>query len=554
MPGPTSTIGASVEHLDLATVIKVSQAVSGEIVLEKLIDTLMCTAIEHAGAERGLLILPRGVEQRIEAEATTSGDTIIVRLREASIAEAAVPESIIHYVVRTRKSVILDDASAQHPFSADTYIRQQHARSILCLPLINQAKLIGLLYLENDLAPHVFTPTRIAVLKLLASQAAISLENTRLYRDLTEREAKIRRLVDANIIGIFIWNLQGGIIEANEAFLHMVQYSREDLISGRVRWTDLTSAEWRDRNERAMAEAKATGTVQPYENEYFRKDGSRVPVLVGAAIFEGSGNEGVAFVLDLSEQKRAEDALHQAKAELARVSRITTMEQLAASIAHEINQPLGAVVTSGNACLNWLSTSPPNLRKAREAVERIVRDGNRASDVLKRVRALLKKAPLTKVPLNVNEVIQEVLALVEGELRKRSVEVSAELDSNLPSVMADFVQLQQVLLNLVMNAIESMTAITDRPRVLQIQSRLHDLAGRSAVLVAVRDSGVGLSADGMARVFEAFYSSKPDGMGMDLWICRSIIEAHGGQLTAQPNDGVGATFQFVLPASAEDSA
>ena len=554
VPGPTSTIGASVEHLDLATVIKVSQAVSGEILLEKLIDTLMRTAIEHAGAERGLLILPRGVEQRIEAEATTSGDTIIVRLREASMAEAAVPESIIHYVVRTQESVILDDASAQHPFSADTYIRQQHARSILCLPLINQAKLIGLLYLENNLAPHVFTPTRIAVLKLLASQAAISLENTRLYRDLTEREAKIRRLVDANIMGIFIWNLQGGIIEANEAFLHMVQYSREDLISGRVRWTDLTSAEWRDRNERAMAEAKATGTVQPYENEYFRKDGSRVPVLVGAAIFEGSGNEGVAFVLDLSEQKRAEDALHQAQAELARVSRMTTMEQLAASIAHEVNQPLGAVVTSGNACLNWLSTSPPNLRKAREAVERIVRDGNRASDVLKRVRALLKKAPLIKSSLNVNEVIQEVLALVGGELRKRSVEVSAELDFNLPSVMADFVQLQQVLLNLVMNAIESMTPITDRPRVLQIQSRLRDLAGRSAVLVAVRDSGVGLSADGMARVFEAFYSTKPEGMGMGLWICRSIIEAHGGQLTAQPNDGVGATFQFVLPASAEDSA
>ena len=159
IPGPTSTIGTPVEHLDLATVIKVSQAVSSEIVLEKLIDTLMRTAIEHAGAERGLLILPRGLEQRIEAEATTSGDTIIVRLREASMAEAAVPESIVHYVVRTRESVILDDASAEHPFSADPYIRQQHARSILCLPLINQAKLIGVLYLENNLAPHVFTPS-----------------------------------------------------------------------------------------------------------------------------------------------------------------------------------------------------------------------------------------------------------------------------------------------------------------------------------------------------------------------------------------------------------
>ena len=270
-------------------------------------------------------------------------------------------------------------------------------------------------------------------------------------------------------------------------------------------------------------------------------------------IFEGSGNEGVAFVLDLSEQKRAKDALHQAQDELARVSRMTIVEQLAASIAHEVNQPLAAVVTSGNACLNWLSTSPPNLRKARDAVERIVRDGNRAGDVLKRVRALLKKAPLIKAPLKLNEVIQEVLAIVEGELRKRSVRVLAELDSSLPSVMADFVQLQQVFLNLVMNAIESMTAITDRPRVLQIQSRRHDLAGQSAVLVAVRDSGVGLSADGMARIFEAFYSTKPESMGMGLWICRSIIETHGGQLTAQPNDGVGATFQFVLPASVKDS-
>src|SRR6266700_4482553 len=159
--------------------------------LGETIDTLMRTAVEHAGAERGLLILPRGIEQRTEAEANTSGETIIVRLGEASVAQAAMPESIVHYVVRTQESVILDDASAQPPFAADTYIRQQHARSILCLPLINQAKLIGVLYLENNLAPHVFTPTRIAVLKLLASQAAISLENTRLYSDLQEREAKI---------------------------------------------------------------------------------------------------------------------------------------------------------------------------------------------------------------------------------------------------------------------------------------------------------------------------------------------------------------------------
>ena len=204
-PGPTSTIGAPVEHLDLATVIKVSQAVSGEIVLEKLIDTLMRTAIEQAGAERGLLILSRAAEPRIEAEATTAGDTILVELRDEPVTAGVLPESVLHYVLRTRESVILDDAATQPSFAADPYVRQHQARSILCLPLINQAKLIGVLYLENNLAPRVFAPARIAVLKLLASQAAISLENTRLYRDLDEREAKIRRLVDANIIGIFIW-------------------------------------------------------------------------------------------------------------------------------------------------------------------------------------------------------------------------------------------------------------------------------------------------------------------------------------------------------------
>jgi PAS domain S-box-containing protein len=560
LPSLASTIGTPIEHLDLATVLRVSQAVSGEIVLEKLIDTLMRTAVEHAGAERGLLILPQGNELRAEAEATTSGEAIVVRLG-APAAEAKMPESIVHYVVRTQESVILDDALAENPFSSDGYVRQQRVRSALCLPLIKQAKLIGVLYLENSLAPRIFTPTRIALLKLLASQAAICLENTRLYRDLEEREAKIRRLVDANIIGIFVWNLQGAIMEANQAFLRMVGYSREDLISGRLRWADLTPADWHDRDERAITELKVTGSTQPFEKEYFRKDGSRVPLLIGAAFFEGSENEGVAFVLDLSERKRAEDernraqdALLQAQVELARVSRIMTMEQLTSSITHEVNQPLAAVVNSGNACVNWLSATPPNLRKARDAAERVVRDGNRASEVLQRVRALLKKAPLVMSALNVNEVVREVLALVAAELRRQNVYVSTKLDSELPPVVADFVQLQQVMLNLVMNAIESMASIADRPRLLRIQSRLHNLSGQSAVLVAVSDSGAGLSTDEMARVFEAFYTTKPQGTGMGLWICRSIIEAHGGQLTARPNDDVGATFEFVLPASAEEHA
>ena len=247
------------------------------------------------------------MEQRLEAEAITSGGAVVVRLLGAAVTADALPESIVHYVIRTRSNVILDDASAESPFSTDPYIVQRRARSVLCLPLINQSKLIGVLYLENNLTPNVFTATRIAVLEVLAAQAAVSLENTRLYHDLEEREAKIRRLVDANILGDVDWQSDGAIIDANDAFLHMVQYSREDLVSGCVRWTDLTPAKWRTRDERAQADLIATGIVQPFEKEFFGKDGSTVPVLVGGALFEEGGSEGVAFVADLSGQKRAEE-------------------------------------------------------------------------------------------------------------------------------------------------------------------------------------------------------------------------------------------------------
>jgi formate hydrogenlyase transcriptional activator len=186
------------------------------------------------------------------------------------------------------------------------------------LPLINQTKLTGVLYLENNLASYVFTPERITVLKVLASQAAISLENTRLYLDLGDREAKIRRLVDANVLGIFFWNLEGAIVGANEAFLRMVQYGREDLVSGLVRWTELTPDEWRERDKQAIADVIRTGIVQPFEKEYLRKDGARVPVLLGSAMFEGSRSEGVSFVLDLSEQKRAEEEINALKDKLYR--------------------------------------------------------------------------------------------------------------------------------------------------------------------------------------------------------------------------------------------
>jgi PAS domain S-box-containing protein len=554
----TTTIGAPLERLDVGTVLKAAQAVSSEIVLGELIKTLLRIAVEHAGAERGLLILIDGEEPQFAAEATTGRGQVQVMLRETAPSADDLPESMLQYVIRTRESVILDDALAQNPFSADKHIYRKRARSILCLPLVKQSKLIGVLYLENNLASHVFTPTRILVLELLASQAAISLENARLYDDLREREARIRRLVDANIIGIMIWTVDGRIVETNEALLGMLNYSREDLVSGGIGWAELTPVEWVAADQDALAQMSATGSCKPFEKEYFRKDGSRVPVLIAGALFEWKQDEGVAFVIDMTDRKDAEERLRaseqrllDALMELAHVNRVTTMGQLTASIAHEVNQPLAAVVANAEACLSWLDRETPDLDAARRSLNWIIDDGNRASEVIRRVRTLVRKSSLEKAPLDINGVISETLGLVQRELTGHQVSLRTELASALPAVLGDRVQLQQVIINLMMNGIEAMQSVTDRPRELVIRS-LQDETRQ--VLVSVTDCGAGISAENAGRLFTAFFTTKPSGMGMGLPICRSIVEAHGGRLSASGNEGPGATFQFVLPSHQEDAS
>jgi PAS domain S-box-containing protein len=552
----TGTIGiaAPMEHLDLATVINVSQTVSGEMVLERLLDTLMRTAVKYAGAERALLILLQNAEQRIAAEATTGTNTVMIRLCDEPVTGFLLPETVLRHVLQSRESVILDDAAILNPFSADPYILERRARSMFCLPLLNQAKLIGVLYLENKFAPRVFAPARTGVLKLLASQAAISLENTRLYRDLADREAKIRRLVDANVLGICIWNLEGAIVEANETFLHMLEYGREDMVSGRLRWTDLTPAEWREQDERAVAELRSTGTFQPVEKEYFRKDGSRIPVLIGGALFEEGSNEGVAFVLDLTERKRAEEEherLRQLEADLAHVNRLSIMGELAASLTHEILHPIATARNNARAGMRFLELSPPNLDEAREALGCVVRDADRARDIVSRMRDQIKKSPPRREPFDLNEAVSEVIVMVRSAIAKNQIALSTRLVDGLVPVPGDRVQVQQVVMNLILNAVEAMSS--DEKAIRELSIRTEQSPADGGVLVEVRDSGPGIDPRNSERVFEPFYTTKTSGVGMGLSICRSIINAHGGRLWTEANDPRGAVFQFILPAGQEGS-
>ena len=633
--------------------------------------------------------------------------------------------------------------------------------------------------------------------------AARQQAETALHELATGLEAKIQRLVGANIMGIFTWNLEGRIVEANETFLKMVQCAREDLTSGNVRWTDATPTEWRARDELALADLKATGTVQPYQKEFFRKDGSRVPVLAGAALFEEGGNEGVAFVLDLTEQKHAEEALrtveqqarsivdsaldavvtmdadgmitdwnkqaeeifgwtrpealgrrmsetiipmqyrlshesglrhflktgqgavlnqrieitalrrddrefpveltvtplksgdtwtfssfirdiserkrseeqlrtselnlrrmtetipemlwsatpdgaidycnarvldytglsqeeikgsgwmktihpddtdnfarawtHSVKngapfrcefrclrasdgmhrwcvssalplratdggiltwygtvvdfhdrrqaqedlrntqAELAHVNRVMTMGELTASIAHEVSQPLAAAIASGDSCTAWLANEPPNLEKARIAASRMIQAATQANAIVQRVRALFKKTPSITTSVDMNELIEETMSFVHGEAQRKNVSFRAELDDALPRVSGDRVQLEQVILNLMMNGIESMAGLDSEPKRVLIRSALPN---PGEILVSVADTGPGIDSQDAGRLFAPFFTTKPQGIGMGLPISRSIIEAHGGRLWVEKNEPRGAVFHFILPLKA----
>jgi len=357
------------------------------------------------------------------------------------------------------------------------------------------------------------------------------------YDDLQEREAKVRRLVDSNIIGILFGNPDGVVREANQAFLRIVGYDQADLAAGRLRRTELTPVEWHDRDARAVAEMRTTGAVQPFEKEYFRKDGSRVPVLVGGASLDKRGDAVVIFVVDLTERKRAE-------AELAHANRVATMGQLSASIAHEVNQPIATLLMNAETAARWLTRQPPNLEKTKQSIDRIIGDGKRAADIVSRIRDFSKKAPGRKERLEVNEAILEIMGLARVAMSEHSVSVTMQLSEGLPHILGDRIQLQQVILNLIMNATEAMSEVGEGSRALRISTSKAETDG---VLVAVHDTGPGLSPANAERIFEAFYTTKSSGLGMGLSICRSIVEAHGGRLWATPNEPRGAVFCMMLP-------
>jgi predicted ATPase/signal transduction histidine kinase len=543
---PTATIGTSVRQLDVESVVKASQALSSEIVLLKLIETLMRIAVEHAGAERGLLILLHGDEPRIEAEATTGHGKVEVAVRQTVITRLDLSQSALQYVIRTGERVVLDDASAGSLYSEDEYVRAKHSRSVLCLPIVSQAKLTGVLYLENNLTPRAFTSDRVAVLEMLASQAAISLENANLYSDLHRSEAFLAQGQNISHTGSFGWSVSSGEIYWSEETYTIFQYDRTveltlELVFQRIHPDD------RDLVQQTIDRAAEAGANLDFEHRLLMPEGSVKYIHVLARKLEPSSGtlEYVGTVMDVTERNRAEkerERLLQVQADLAHLSRVTTMGELTASLAHEIKQPISAAVTNAKTCLRWLGRDEPDLPEAREAVSRIVKDVSRATDIIDRISALVKKATLQRELVDVNELIREMIVLLRSETSLYSISIGTELAEDLPKVMADRIQLQQVFMNLMLNGIDAMKEMNGGSE-LTIKSEVDD--GR--LLISVSDTGVGLPAEQAEQIFKAFFTTKANGTGMGLRISQSIIESHGGRLWAASNSPRGASFYFTLP-------
>ena len=543
-----ATIDAPIAHLDVETVDRASQTLSSEMVLPTLLEKLVRLAVEHAGAERGLLILMHGDEPYIEAKATTGRGGVDVAVRSVRVAPSDLPLSALHYALRTRGRLVLDDASADGLDGDDLYVRRHQPRSVLCLPIFKQTKVIGALYLENNLTTCAFTPDRVAVLDFLASQAAIWLENARLYSDLRRSEAWLREAQHLSSTGSFYWRVALDTVDFSEQTYRTYEIDPSETVT-----LDLIATRIHPEDHPLLHEmldiARGPATDLDYMYRARMPNGAVKHLhLVAHATRDKDGQLAyIGAIHDVTQARLAEEALGKARSELAHVARVTSLGALTASIAHEVNQPLAGIITNASTCVRMLGADPPNLEGARETVRRMIRDGNRASEVITRLRALFGKEEPATEPVDLNDATREVIALSLSELQRSRVILRAELADGLPSVAGDRVQLQQVVLNLLLNASEAMSDVDDRPRHLVIRTNVDS---DDQVRLSVEDSGVGVVGS-VEKYFEAFYTTKSDGMGMGLSVSRSIIESHNGRMWAGPNEGPGATFSFSLPRAPE---
>ncbi|WP_249674324.1 trifunctional serine/threonine-protein kinase/ATP-binding protein/sensor histidine kinase [Pseudomonas abieticivorans] len=544
------------QYLDLISVTKASQALSREIIFERLIDLLLANTLVHAGAQRGLMVLIRAGEPQLVATGQTGDHGIKVTLDATPLNPGLLPLSILYTVMRTGQTVALERAELDEQFSSDVFFKSHPGGSVLCLPLLKQGEVIGVLYLENALAGGVFSHGRVAMIELLAAQAAISLETSRLYAELLEENQR-RRETESQL------RTSQALLAIGQKIIHSGAF-RWDSATDQAFWSDELFAVWGvARTEQPPSLETLVALLHPDDRQRFEAEldrarrtrlGFRHAFRVGATdgaikhleMLAEPAEDGVfmGVISDISERRTTEVALRNARAELARVSHTTVLGELAASIAHEINQPLVSIVSNASASVRWLQRQVPDVQEALEGLRDIAHDGKRAADIIHALQSLAKQKAANRRWVFLDDVIRQVLLLAAVEIEHKQVTVRTHLDTASHRVNVDCIQMQQVVLNLIVNGLDAMLAQPPAERVLNISS---SAPCADQVVVMIEDTGPGVSEADSEKIFNAFYTTKPSGMGMGLAICRSIMNAQGGTLNVLRGRSGETLFVFTLP-------
>lgn len=529
---------------ELAEIARAFRTISKEISYGGLANALLDAALTYSGTARGAVLLSEGGELLVKADAKFH--------REGAKISAARPNCPLHLppdlterVLVRQETIIGQRDRHDSPLTGQDEEGLEQGLAFLCMPLIHQERTIGVLYLEAAHDAQKFTPRCVSAISMLASQAAVAFESAQLFEALRETNMWMIRAQQLGRMGCYRWNTRTLLSRGSREVYRILGLDLNinpvpfEAFRDRVHPDDLPGL------ERALAHAVDTQSAFSHEYRAVHKDGTTLQVVaVGQFDYSPSGDlELEGIIADVTERKAVEQAFTDTRAELARAARLASLGELAGSIVHEINQPLTSVLASAEACLRWLTREPAELCEARRSVCRVIDQAKRASSVVKGLRSLVRDGQLHLAEVEINEAVEEILVISKTEFDRGAVTLRTDLDRSMPRLKADRVQLQQVVFNLVRNAVDAMAEVRGRPRVLTVSSTIDD--GCAAVSIA--DTGIGLDVANKDRLFDPLYTTKGQGLGLGLSICRKIVAAHGGRLWAEQNTPHGATFGFALP-------
>jgi signal transduction histidine kinase len=533
------------ETFELELIAKAFQAISKEISYRGLAEALLHASLGYSGAVRGAVLLSEGDELLAKADASFPRERAKVFASQPRVGEFRLPADLSERVLTRQETIISNDSWKGSALIDAPDCPPGPDIALLCLPLIHQERTIGVLYLESEREQETFTPRCVSVMSMLASQAAVSFESARLFEALRETNMWMVKGQQIGRMGSYRWNTRTLLSRASRECYRIFDINLDvnpvpfEVFKERIHPDDFPAL------ERALAEAVSTKSPFSHEYRVVHEDGTTLHVVaVGQFDLGPSGDvELEGIITDVTERKVAEQALTDARSELARTARLASLGELAGSIVHEVNQPLTGIITSAEACLRWLARDPTEAGEACRSAMRVIEQGYRASNVVAGLRSLVRDAQLRFADVQINDAVEEVLLLSKRELERAGVALRTDFDTSMPKIEADRVQLQQVVLNLVRNAIDAMAGVNGRARVLSASSQMID--GHASVTIA--DTGVGIHSANTERLFDPLYTTKGDGLGLGLSICRKIVGAHGGRLWVEKKETAGATFTFALP-------